>query len=160
MSPSLPIALIASALLLATISWEAGGFTGPVSGEAARRSPVPVLVLDAPGPDIAGAAEGWVGTALERPLFRENRRPAKPSTDPALKIDEQMRLTGVITGPFGNRAIFSSANSVKSIVAEGGAHVGDFVVVSIEPGRVVVESGGDRRTLQPVFTQEEFPMRP
>ncbi len=101
MSPSLPIALIASALLLATISWEAGGFTGPVSGEAARRSPVPVLVLDAPGPDIAGAAEGWVGTALERPLFCENRRPAKPSTDPALKIDEQMRLTGVITGPFG-----------------------------------------------------------
>jgi hypothetical protein len=159
MSLSLPIALLASALLLATISWEAGGFTGPVPGEAAVRPPVPALVLDAPEPDTAGVAEGWVGTALERPLFRENRRPAKASSDPA-KIDEPMRLTGVMTGPFGNRAIFSSANSVKSVVAEGGAHVGDFVIVSIEPGRVVVESGGDLRTLRPVFTQEEFPMRP
>ena len=160
MSPSLPIALIASALLLAMITWEARGFTRPDASEAAMRPPAPVLVLDAPEPDIAGIAQGWVGTALERPLFRENRRPAKASNDPAMKVDEQIRLTGVITGPFGNRAIFSSANSVRPIVAEGGAHVGDFVVVSIEPGRVVVESGGDIRTLRPAFTQEEFPMRP
>ncbi len=63
-----------------------------------------------------------------------------------------MRLTGVITGPFGNNAIFMSAGDAKPLVVTEGTQVGDFVIRSIEPGRVVVvEAAGNVRTLTPAF---------
>ena len=92
-------------------------------------------------------------TALERPLFRENRRPPQVSGDPASRADEPTRLTGVMTGPFGNRALFLTAGNPKPIVAQEGSRVGDFVVLSIEPGQAVVQSGETTRILQPVFSE-------
>ena len=105
----------------------------------------------APGLASIDAVQGWVSTALGRPLFREDRRPPKGANEVALKADAPMRLTGVITGPFGNRAIFMSGENTTPVVAREGAHVGDFVVRSIEPDRVVVELAGTVRTLKPSF---------
>ena len=60
----------------------------------------------APEAEPGDVLQGWVATALERPLFRTDRRPPKGADEVARGGDEPLRLTGVITGPFGNRAIF------------------------------------------------------
>jgi hypothetical protein len=65
-----------------------------------------------------------------------------------------LRLTGVITGPSGNRAIFMSGKNPQPIVAKEGTHVNDFVVRSIRPDEVVVDTDGNLRTLKPAFAEE------
>ncbi len=159
MSGRLPVALATSAVLLATLAWQVHGFARPSLGAMAGRSTVPARASDPPGLDVNDVAQGWVGTALERPLFRGDRRPARAPDDLGPKADEPMRLTGVITGPFGNRAIFMSAKGAKPIVVGEGARVGNFVVRSIEPGRALVELGGDVRILKPTFAEAALPVR-
>ena len=89
---------------------------------------------------------------VERPLFRQDRRPPKGADEVARGGNEPLRLTGVITGPFGNRAIFRSGESAKPIVAEEKAQLNGFTVRSIEPGKaVIVETDGTVRTLKPSF---------
>ncbi len=106
----------------------------------------------APGAETGDVLQGWVATVLERPLFREDRRPPKGADEVARGGNEPLRLTGVITGPFGNRAIFRSGESAKPIVAEEKAQLNGFTVRSIEPGKaVIVESDGTVRTLKPSF---------
>jgi hypothetical protein len=144
--------LIAAAALVASICWESQNSVQPNLAEITGRSPVPVAVRATPGLDPADAAQGWVATALERPLFRENRRPEKAWGGVA-KADESARLAGVTTGPFGNRAIFMPVDNAKPAIVREGAHISNFVVRSIEPGRVVVESGGSVRTLKPSFAE-------
>jgi hypothetical protein len=95
-------------------------------------------------------AVAWVATALERPLFRENRRPAK-SIDVGSPTGGPARLTGIMTGPFGKRAIFASPNEAKPIVVGEGGRVADFVVRSIGPGQALIEADGSMRTLRPAF---------
>lgn len=146
-------ALLACAALAATIVWEAQNFSELDLPEAGGRSFTKSVVHTAPGPAARDVAQGWVTTALERPLFRENRRPLPVSGDSASRADEPTRLTGVMTGPFGNRALFLTAGNPKPIVAQEGSHVGDFVVLLIEPGQAVVQSGETTRTLQPVFAE-------
>ena len=164
MSPVLPIALAAAAILLASIGWELHGFAEPGTVQSPGRQAAPALVLGAPeigapgtgAPEIDAikAAQGWVATAVERPLFRRDRRPLRTATDAVLEADESLRLTGVIIGPFGNRAIFVSGKDAKSIVMVQGVRVGDLLVRLIEPGRAVIESGGKVRTLKPTFSKE------
>ena len=158
MSRVLPIALTTATILLASIVWELHSFAKPGPVKSPGRDAVPALVLDAPESnapelDAIGIAQGWVATASERPLFRRDRRPLKAANDPVLGADEVLRLTGVILGPFGNRAIFVSGNNSKSIVMVEGVRVGDLMVRLIEPGRAVIESGGNVRTLKPTFAK-------
>ena len=85
-------------------------------------------------------------------MFRTDRRPPKGADEVARGGNEPLRLTGVITGPFGNRAIFRSGESAKPIVAEEKAQLNGFTVRSIEPGKaVIVETDGTVRTLKPSF---------
>jgi hypothetical protein len=79
---------------------------------------------------------------------------------PVLEIGRQdippLRLTGVITGPFGNRAIFRSGESAKPIVAEEKAQLNGFMVRSIEPGKaIIVETDGTVRAMKPSFGPSE-----
>ena len=158
MRPVLPATLVLASALLATIGWEVQDATP--SGQApilARTSAVgsPRTLGDA---DRKQVTQEWVSTTLARPLFREGRRPAATSGDPARTVDEPLRLTGVMTGPFGNRAIFLSAESPKPIVAREGTVVDGFVVRTIEPGLAVLEgSAGNVRTLKPSFGAGERP---
>ena len=53
----------------------------------------------------------------------------------ATQGDAPLRLTGIITGPFGNNAIFMAAGDAKPLVVSEGMQVGDFVIRSIDPAR-------------------------
>jgi hypothetical protein len=105
------------------------------------------------------APQAWAMTMLGRPLFRKDRRPEQPAADHGARTDARARLTGVVIGPFGKRAIFRSGENTKSIVVQEGAQVGDFVIRSIEPGRAVIESNGDLQILTPSFADGRAPQR-
>ncbi len=161
MSRVLAGALVAAVALAGTIYWETRNSAAPDLGAASGRAPLMSTARAAPAADTNDVMQGWVATSLARPLFREDRRPTKTSDDVVLKGDAQTRLTGVITGPFGSRAIFmSSAENAKPLVVKEGAHVSDFVVRSIEPGHVVVESDGMPRTLKLTFSDAAKSPRP
>jgi hypothetical protein len=147
--------LITAASLGATIYWEARCVVTPDVAKAAVQVAIPNAVHDAAAVDPNGAVEGWVATAVARPLFGENRRPQNELAGVA-NTDGPPRLAGVITGPFGNRAIFMvTAGDAKPITVREGAHIGNLVIRSIEPGQVVVEVGGSVRTMVPAFTAAE-----
>jgi hypothetical protein len=143
---------VAAVVLAGTIYWEVQESARPdIATVTSGRSPLIGTVRAAPGLASLDVVQGWVSTALGRPLFREDRRPAKTANDVAQKGDAPARLTGVITGPFGNRAIFMSGENQPPIVAKEGARVSDFVVRSIQPDQVIVETDGNVRTLKPSF---------
>jgi hypothetical protein len=161
MSRVLAGALVAAAALAGAIYWETQDAAAPDLGATTGRLPLTSMVRAAPAGDTNDAAQGWISTSAARPLFREDRRPPRTSDDVVMKGDAATRLTGVITGPFGNRAIFmSSAENAKPLVVSEGARVSDFVVRSIEPGHVVVESDGMARTLKLTFSDVAKPPHP
>jgi hypothetical protein len=154
MSRLLPAALAVAALLLGTIVWELQDAAGP--GLPSGRSSAAPVARAASGADTSDVLQGWMATALGRPLFRQDRRPPKGADEVARGGNEPLRLTGVITGPFGNRAIFRSGENAKPIVAEEKAQLNGFMVRLIEPGKaVVVETDGNVRTLKPSFGTHE-----
>lgn len=143
-----------AAFLAGVLAWEAQGPAPP--GPVTPRRPVaPGASADLPSSDADGAAAGWMDTALARPLFSGDRRPPRSATDPSPAQAAATRLAGVVTGPFGSRAIFVSAGSAKPVVLEEGARIGGLVIRSIEPGRVVVEADGAVRTLMPAYAAGE-----
>jgi hypothetical protein len=153
------VTLIA-ATLTAIVMWEIQDPAPPELGETLRSPAALAVVLAVPANDRLVDAQGWLVTAQERPLFRVDRRPATAASDAVLKADGPARLTGVLTGPFYNRAIFMAAAGAKPVVVQEGERVADFVVRSIRPGRVtVVEANGVERTLQPSFAEEQSPPR-
>ena len=160
MSRLLPAVLAVAAVLMATIVWELQDGAGPDPGTPSARSSAVPVTRAASEAEPSDVLQGWVATALERPLFRTDRRPPKGADEVARGGNEPLRLTGVITRPFGNSAIFMSAGDTKPLVVKEGARVGDFVVRSIEPGGVVVEAAGRVRTLQPSFAQGPATPRP
>jgi hypothetical protein len=152
MSRVLVGALVAAVVLAGTIFWEMQDSAQPdIAAVTSGRSPLMGTVRAAPGLATIDVVQGWVSTALGRPLFRGDRRPLKTANDVVAKGSAPPRLTGVITGPSGNRAIFMSGESPNPIVATEGARVSDFVVRSIQPDRVIVESEGTLRTMKPSF---------
>lgn len=153
-------ATLIAAALAATIMWEVQDPAPPDLGETLRSPAALAVVLAAPANDRLVDAQGWLATAQERPLFRVDRRPATAANDAVLKTDGPARLTGVLTGPFYNRAIFMAAAGAKPVVVQEGERVANFVVRSIRPGRVVVvEASGVERTLQPTFAEDQSPPR-
>ena len=160
MSRILASALVVTVAMGGAIYWEMQDAATPdLAAATPARLPLAGIAQPASGPDPRIAMHEWQATALARPLFREDRRPPKTSDDVVLKGDGPTRLAGVITGPSGNRAIFMSGENAKPVVAKEGAHVSDFVVRSIEPGRVVVESDGMVRTLKVLFSAVVTPPR-
>jgi hypothetical protein len=153
MSRILACALVTAAALAGTIYWEAQDPAAPDATATPGRSAAIGIAHAAPAPDTNDVMQGWVATALARPLFREDRRPIRSAADDGQKGDGPARLTGVITGPFGNRAIFMSGANAKPVVVSEGAHVSDFVVRAIEPGQVVVEADGMVRTMKLSFAE-------
>jgi hypothetical protein len=161
MSRLLAGALAVAAISVAAIVWEVQDSAGPELVAPAGRASVANVARTASGSEPDDVPQGWVNTALERPLFREDRRAVRASGEVARSNNEPLRLTGVITGPFGNRAIFLAAGSTKPIVAEQNAQLNGFVVRSIEPGKaVVVEPDGTERTLTPSFANRDQTAQP
>jgi hypothetical protein len=160
MSRILAGALVAATALAGTIYWEVQDPAVPDIAPAPGRSPVSGTVHAAPAPETNEVLQDWVATALARPVFREDRRPARTADAAGPKGDAPARLAGVITGRFGNRAIFMSGGNAKPIVAQEGQRVSDFVVRTIEPGQVVVEADGMVRTMKLTFSEAAKPSQP
>jgi hypothetical protein len=146
----LPAAIAVAAGLAGVVYSELQGFTEPGAGAAPGRPPASAAVAF-PAPGREEAAQGWGATALGRPLFSADRRPAQAAEVTAAKTAQDMRLTGVIAGPFGRRAILVVAGNAKPVVVEAGDRVGGTVVREIGNVQVVVEADGDVRTLAMPF---------
>ena len=143
--------------LPALIGWElqdAGAPEPEPAAHSTRPAPRPSVKDEGEG-DAAG--EAWAATAVERPLFREDRRPPKAAAEPA-RGERRPRLTGVIVGPSGRTAIFRVGDDPKPVIVREGGRVGDLTVRSIEPGRAVVEARGALTNVVPSFTED--PARP
>jgi hypothetical protein len=151
MSRLLLPSLVVAVALLATIGWEVQSASQHGADDTPGRPTPSSLAAAIPAPAPADPVDSWVTTSLERPLLRESRRPDKTAGDTRVKGDDILRLAAVMTGPFGNRAIFIVPGNAKPVVAKVGAQVSDFVVRSIEPGRVVVETNSVVRTFKPVY---------
>lgn len=149
MSRLLVLAAVAATLAGVIVS-ELMPMTVTASAAPPERQTAPDLIHGEAGSIPELPVGPWVATALERPLFRENRRPAKPAAG-VVQVDRAVQMTGVITGPFGNRAIFASPDNPKPIVAAEGGKISDFVVRSISPGLVIVETETGIRTLRLSF---------
>jgi hypothetical protein len=141
--------VIVAAGFVATICWEAQSARPSGTAFPAGRSAPSAVTLTTPAPAPDDPVDSWVTTSLERPLLRESRRPDKVA-DAQRKGDDILRLAGVVTGSFGDRAIFMMPGNAKPVVATVGAKVSDFVVRSIAPGRVLVDALGVLRTYKPV----------
>lgn len=129
------ILLVLAAALAGVIGWEltADQDPSPPEPEAARPAPLPSVTARRTRDDAAGQAR----TALARPLFQPNRSPGTvaPSLLPA--AEALPRLTALLSGPFGRRAIFAGADG-RSVAVEEGAALGGWTVVSIRPEGVSV----------------------
>ena len=68
---------------------------------------------------------------------------------------ELPRLTGIVEGPFGRRAIFAGADGDKSIVVSIGDTVGEFRVLRIGDGEVALRGPDELRRLRPAFVNAE-----
>jgi hypothetical protein len=150
MSRLLVPALLVAATFATAICLEVRGAVQSGTGDAAARPTPSAMAAAVPPPAQSDPVEAWATTALERPLMREGRRPAKEAGDPQRKGDDVLRLAGVITGPFGNRAIFIVPGATKPVIAKVGAEITDFVVRTIEPGWVVADAAGTSRTYRPL----------
>jgi hypothetical protein len=150
MSRMLSATLIATALG-AVIAWEVQGWHDSYPADADVPTRAPAMARAAPSLDPDAGSEGWAATVLARPLFNQSRRPDAAPADPSAHANDSVRLAGVVTGPFGKRAIFSSKDT-KPVIAVEGSRIGDFVIRSIEPNHVVVEAENGLRTLKPSFT--------
>ena len=156
---------IVAATLIMVITSEVAPFATGVPDAMGVPDTLPTRQIQLePTRDTGGAVpdlpvEAWVTTALERPLFRENRRPAKLSVG-AVQTAGTVRLAGVMTGSFGRRAIFISTANNKPVVVGEGARVGDFTVRTIGPGMAIIETDGGVRTLRPSFTGHESSNHP
>jgi hypothetical protein len=150
-----PLGLMTGLALL--IGWE---LANPPPDDPA---PAPRHVADArPAaatgePDNDAMLSAWSATTLERPLFREDRRPQQVAADPGL-VQGRPRLTGIIVGPFGRHALFTLGEGTKPVVVREGDRVGTLLIRSIQPGRAVVENGGKEDSL--LLSFREAPARP
>jgi hypothetical protein len=93
-------------------------------------------------PVIARETSGWGSTILARPLFSISRRPprvASGGSGPA--IAGQARLSGILIGRGGRRAIFAPEGGGKPLVLGEGASINDSIIRRIQADRVLLASG-------------------
>ena len=153
----LPMALAVAAGLAGVVHLELESAAEPDAGAMPGRPPAPAAAAF-PAPRREDAVQDWAATALGRPLFSADRRPVHAVDAMAAKAAQDMRLTGVIAGPFGRRAILVVAGNAKPVVVEAGDRVGGAVVREIGKGQVVVEDDGAVRTLAlPFMTAAPLP---
>ena len=148
-----------AAMLSGLIVWEAAPSDNTTPEPRPQHRAIEAAIQGTIASNAEAPVASWIATALERPLFREDRRPPKPVLG-TIQTEAPTRLVGVITGPFGKRAIFLPPGNGKPIVVSEGAMVSDFQVHTINPGEAIVETEGSTRTLRPALLIDPLPRRP
>lgn len=143
------LAWLVAGLLAVVIGWELASPAPDDTASLVQPVPRPGLAqaprLSDPGDQGAQQA----ALALARPIFSSERRPTPAGPSTARTGTALPRLTAVLTGPNGRRAIFAS--EPRPIIVTEGGQVGGFTVRSIEPGRVTLIGPGGMELLQPSF---------
>ena len=103
-----------------------------------------VTVPDAPTAD-------WIETALARPLLSPTRRPAPANSGPVQEGGDGLRLSGIMIGPSGRRAMFVAGQGGKSVEVEEGGTVLAYRVERIDAGGVMVSGSDGTRELRLSF---------
>ena len=103
-------------------------------------------------PTPADHTNDWAATALARPLFSPDRRPAADAATVASgrSVPGLPRLAGILVGPFGRSAIFAT-NDAKPIVVQEGGRVAAYTVKSIEATQVHLLGPDGAQVLYPSF---------
>ena len=133
-----------------------------VTGQARRDQidmAAPPAAADAtpPGalPEIAAAAtavDGWLQTALARPLMSPTRAPAPHAGGSAVSMISTLpRLAGIMAGTGVAVAIFARSDGGHPAVVQQGGNLGPYRVSRIEPGSVTVIGPAGEQVLHPQF---------
>lgn len=145
--------LIGAAALSAILAWEVGAFA-PVQPAVAPPPHVSVAAATV-SPSVPDRTNEWVNAILTRPLFSPDRKPAAAgSVSSAAAVGALPRLSGILVGPFGRRAIFASEGSKPMVVGEGG-QVSDWTVRVIDTGAVRLTGPGGEQVLHPSFARSD-----
>jgi hypothetical protein len=160
--PLIAIALLAAVLFGVVIAWELADLgelsaaTGPVPA-LAPRLPETSGGTPTPASDTAGRTRAWAATALARPLFSPDRRPASGTVATASGTTRGLpRLTGTLVGPFGRSAIFAA--DPKPVIVSEGDRINGYTIQSIEPNEVQMIGPEGIQVLHPSF--QSAPARP
>ena len=129
---------VLAVVLAAGIVWQWSGTDALASDPALPSPAVPSIK-----PTAANAGE-WARTALARPLLQPGRRLPAPS-QAAAPQNAPPRLTAVMSGPFGRRAILASGG--RSLTVEEGADAEGWTVLAISTAGVSVRGRDGERML-------------
>jgi hypothetical protein len=106
----------------------------------------------------ARAVSDWAESVLARPLFSISRRPPRVEASAGgTAAPDQARLSGILIGRFGKRAIFAPEGGGKALVLGEGALVNQSTIRSIQPNQVILASG---IVLTPSFDKNRVPSAP
>lgn len=144
--------IVGTTLLCSEIAGVSPWASGPDERDVGLTPQVMVVKpVSTPTPIPAELMENWAARIAARPLFAPARRPASPPAAPAGKPASPPRLSGVMSWPGGDYAIFQPDKEAHPIVAGEGTVLGEWTVRTITKGRVVVSRGDERLVLHPTF---------
>jgi hypothetical protein len=117
-----------------------------------RRTPSHTTGATAPTPPAAAdRTPEWVATALARPLFSPDRRPAAVAASAVgASLPGLPRLAGIVVGPFGRSAIFAVDGGKPIVVPEGG-QIAAYTVTSIQAAEVRLVGPDGAQVVHPSF---------
>ena len=99
----------------------------------------------------------WVQTTLDRPLFNVKRRPILV-LPPASEVVPLPRLTGLLTGSFGYRAILLNSEG-QSVTLDSGGVSGKWTVAAISRESVTIVGPSGEHTIW-IFRRTEMERAP
>ena len=103
------------------------------------------------------ALEVLADTILARPLLTPSRRGQDaPAEDLSDNDAEVPRLTGVLLGPNGHRAIFAPAKGHPLVLTEGDA-LGPYTITAIAPNTVTLTGSEGDRLIRPSYAKGPLP---
>ena len=151
----LPVGLCVAALgLCLVIAAEILTGAGTAAPDSVGRTGAPARI----GPtDVALAPDrhsNWLEQILARPLFSPGRRPVEVA---AAGVAGLPRLTGVVVTGSQRIAIFAPASNGHPIIAESGAHIGEYEVKGITDAGVTVAGPHGTTLLRPAFDAAHVP---
>ena len=119
----------------------------PPAGNDGTGAPAEVEIADLGRFELP--PQGHYAEVVQRPLFEPDRRlpPAEAKKRNRGSIKE-LELTGIVITPQGHAALFRRAGKPEVLRVTPGQRVAGWRVEEIQPRRVVLSSGGERRVLE------------
>lgn len=145
------VLLVVAGLLAVMVTWEIVDI--PNGTTTAQRPPRTTTVAQRATTPMEDHLATWTSEVLARPLFSPDRRPAATGVaDAGANLPGLPRLTGILVGPFGRRAIFAAPDSKPIVVSEGDL-VATYRITGIDTEQVRLTGPQGARVMRPSFLQ-------